>query len=204
MNMLDRNNVLSTLPGAGPIELELGCGPKKRNSSALGIDVLDYPNVDFVGDVYEVLAAFPAGSVDAVAAHHFIEHVTDLPKLLDELARILKPGARIEFTVPHFSNPYFYSDPTHRSFFGLYTFCYLANGSPFKRQVPTYGANPVFTIQQVTLGFASAPQFIFRRMIKRLGGLIFDSSNYMRELYEENFCYLFPCYEVRYVLRRDP
>lgn len=202
--MLDKNNLLPAIRTRSHTELELGCGPKKRSRSAIAIDVLDYPDVDIVGDIYQVLASFPDRSVDAVSAYHFIEHVPDLPALMSELARVIKPGGRVLFTAPHFSNPYFYSDPTHRAFFGLYTFCYMATGSPFRRQVPMYGLQPQFAIERIGLGFASPPEFsVLRRGFKRLQGLVFDSGIYMRELYEEHFCQLFPCHEVRYELRRQ-
>ena len=114
----------------------------------------------------------------------------------------LNQGGLVEFVAPHFSNPYFYSDPTHRSFFGLYTFCYYTGGSPFRREVPTYGYKPEFRIEKVDLVFKSTRPFVVRYSIKRVFGFLFNSCTYMKELYEENFCYLFPCYEVKYVIRR--
>ncbi len=202
MGLIDKKNIFPRVGSVSRIELELGCGNRKRNRQAIGIDMLDYPDVDIVGDVYEALASFPTQSVDAVYSYHFVEHVPDVPKLLAELARIVKPNGHVEFVAPHFSNPYFYSDPTHRSFFGLYTFCYFANESPFARHVPTYGYKAEFRIAKVDLIFKSARPFIVRYGIKRLIGSFFNSCTYLKELYEENFCYLFPCYEVRYILRR--
>lgn len=203
MGLIDKKNILQTVSSASRMELELGCGNQKRNRQAIGVDMLDYPDVDIVGDIYEVLASFPTGSVDAVYSYHFVEHVPDVPKLLSELARIVKPNGYVEFVAPHFSNPYFYSDPTHHSFFGLYTFCYFAGKSPFSRQVPTYGYKVEFNLFKVDLIFKSPRPFIVRYGIKRLIGSLFNSCNYLKEWYEENFCYLFPCYEVRYILRRQ-
>jgi len=203
MGLVDKKNILSRVSGLSHIELELGCGNRKRNPQAIGVDILDYPDVDIVGDVYEALSAFPSQSVDAVYSYHFVEHVPDVPKLLSELARIVKPNGHVEFVAPHFSNPYFYSDPTHRNHFGLYTFCYFANKSPFSRHVPTYGYKAEFRIAKVDLIFKSARPFIIRYGIKRFIGSFFNSCGYLKELYEENFCYLFPCYEVRYILRRE-
>lgn len=203
MALVDKKNVLGRLGSLARVELELGCGNTKRNREALGVDLLDYPDVDIVGDVYEALASFPDRSVDAVFSYHFVEHVPDLPRLLSELARIVKPDGMVEFVAPHFSNPYYYSDPTHRYFFGLYTFCYFASASPFTRTVPTYGYEPTFAIANVDLIFKSARPFFVRYGVKRVGGLLFNSCTYLQEWYEENFCYLFPCYEVRYVLRRS-
>lgn len=204
MGLIDKKNILSRADSASHIELELGCGNRKRNRQAICIDILDYEDVDIVGDVYEVLSSFPRCSVDAVYSDHFVEHVPDVPRLLTELARVVKPNGYVEFVAPHFSNPYFYSDPTHQSFFGLYTFCYFVNKSPFARHVPTYGFKPEFSIANVDLIFKSTQPFIFRYGIKRIIGSIFNSCTYLKELYEENFCYLFPCYEVRYILRRQP
>lgn len=203
MAINDKNNVLDRLESTKYIVIELGCGPRKRHTEAIGIDALDYSCVDIVGDIYEVFAQIPSGSVDEVYSYHFVEHVSDVSKLLTELARIVKSNGYVEFVAPHFSNPYFYSDPTHRNFFGLYTFCYFAYRSPFARHVPTYGYKAEFGIDKVDLIFKSARPFIVRYGIKRFVGSFFNSCNYLKEFYEENFCYLFPCYEVRYILRRQ-
>jgi ubiquinone/menaquinone biosynthesis C-methylase UbiE len=175
MNIIDKKNIFPKLGSIEHIELELGCGNRKRSRQAVGIDMLDYPDVDIVGDVYEVLTSFPAQSVDSVYSCHFIEHVPDVPKLLSELARILKPNGYVEFVAPHFSNPYFYSDLTHRSFFGLYTFCYFSSGSPFERQVPTYQIDLLFSVECVDLRFKSTRPFYIRYALKSLIGKIFNS-----------------------------
>ena len=209
MDINDKHNVLSSIADnmhqciPSFLAIELGCGLKKNSKYSIGIDALDYPSVDIVGDVYDVISAFPACSVDHVYSSHFVEHIQDVPKLLTELSRIVKPNGLVEFVAPHFSNPYFYSDPTHKSFFGLYTFLYLANGSPFARQVPMYGYKPGFKIVKVDLIFKSNRPFIVRYGIKRLLGAFFNSCNYLKELYEENLCYIFPCYEVRYIIQRE-
>ena len=200
--VIDKHGLLKNHSNDRPLVLELGCGAKKRNAASIGIDALDYSDVDIVGDVLDVLPQFPPASVDAVYAYHFIEHVEDINKLMSELSRVLKEGGIIEFVAPHFTNPYFYSDPTHRRFFGLYTFCYLSAGSSFRRQVPTYQKKLSFKLERVDLVFKSSRQFVARYVLKSLIGKIFNSSIFMKELYEEIFCYIFPCYEIRYLLRR--
>lgn len=202
MTIVDKTRVLEQLSSFQPLLLELGCGNRKRLPASVGIDVLDYEAVDIVGDVFEVLAHFPNASVDAVASHHFIEHIPDLTRLLTELARILKPNGKIDFVAPHFSNPYFYSDCTHKSCFGLYTFCYFSANSYFKRKVPTYQKQLQYEIMQVDLVFKSPPPFYFRYGFKKLLGFLFNLNTYTQEFYEENLCYLFPCYEIKYRLRR--
>ncbi|MBG1233234.1 class I SAM-dependent methyltransferase [Aestuariivirga litoralis] len=204
MAITDKNKVLKDLKQRAEVKIELGCGPTKQDKDALGIDILDYPGVDLIGDVYEVLKAFPASSVDSVYARHFIEHVPDVIMLLDELERIVKPGGTLHFIAPHFSNPYFYSDPTHKTYFGLYTFCYLAECKLFKRTVPNYKRELRFTVTDVKLGFKSSSAFPVRYALKRMWHYIFNATNYLREFHEENLCYLIPCYEVEYFLTRRP
>lgn len=200
MSFLDKTGVLERVRSGARIELELGCGPRKRHASALGVDALDYPGVDLVGDVFEVLTALPAGCVDAVHAYHFLEHVEELPRLLDELARVSCADAVLDVEVPHFSNPYFYSDPTHHRFFGLYTFSYLAEEALFRRKVPQYGRTPAFRLIDARLDFDSP--FPIRGLLKRLLGRLFNLTRWLQEFHEENLCYLLPCYQVRYVLQR--
>ena len=149
----------------------------------------------------EVLGALADGRVEAVRSWHFLEHVEDQAGLLAELSRVVRPGGVVEFTVPHFSNPYFYSDPTHRSFFGLYTFSYLAHDRFLKRKVPQYAEPIPFDLVRVRLTFRG-DTFRYRGLVKRVLGLAFSRSRAMMELYEESFTGLFPCYELTYVLVR--
>lgn len=66
-------------------------------------------------------------SVDAITCMHLVEHLSDLSLLSGEIARVLKPGARVYFETPHPKTltlpscrngpqPFtmnFYDDPTH-------------------------------------------------------------------------------------------
>lgn len=197
-----KTKTLEIILSSNPVVLEIGCGGNKKYGYAVGIDALDFPCVDIVGDVFEVLRLFPNDSIDEITSAHFIEHIENFPILMDEIVRVLKVNGRIDFTAPHFSNPYYYSDITHRRFFGLYSFCYFTNETPFYRKVPTYKMDLNLKIDKVDLYFKSTPPFYVRHAIKKLCQLVFNSCVYMRELYEENFSSLIPCYEVRYRLTK--
>ena len=204
MNVLDKRQILSGVRTGDKSELvlELGCGSSKRIPEAIGVDAQNYDCVDIVGDVFDVLRLMPSGSADTVYAFHFFEHIKDLAGLLEEVARVLKKGGKCEIVVPHFSNPYFYSDYTHRTFFGLYSMSYFASDSLLCRKVPTYGKVISYELVNVNLLFKSPKPFYFRYGFKRLIGELFNLNGYMKELYEENFCYLFPCYEIGYSLKK--
>jgi ubiquinone/menaquinone biosynthesis C-methylase UbiE len=183
-------------------KLDLGCGQRKRSSDYIGVDVIEAPGVDLVGDVYEHLDRLPDAWVTEVFSSHFLEHLEAPQRLLEAVARVLEPGGRFEIIVPHFSNPYFYSDWTHRRSFGLYSLSYVVGGDRFKRTVPTYGVSLPFEIETIRLSFKSPRPFYGRYAIKRAIGLVVNSSPAMQEFYEENLCWLVPCYEIQYVLRR--
>ena len=201
-SVVDKRGRLASLESQPRIVLELGCGNRKRHQDAIGIDVIDYPAADVVGDVFDVLALFPDASVDAVFSYHFVEHLPDLARFVSVLARILKPSGTVKSVVPHFSNPYFYSDYTHRTAFGLYSFSYLATDRLFRRRVPRYVARSGFELRDVQLRFKAGRPFYVRHAISRLVGWVVNSTRTTQELYERAFCYLFPCYEVEFDLTR--
>jgi SAM-dependent methyltransferase len=198
--MNDKGDILANLPRV--VRLDLGCGPRKRDSSRIGIDLLDLPTVDIVGDALDVLRRFPNRSVDEIFSSHFLEHASELPDLIKEMGRIVKPGGTLQFFVPHFSNPYYYSDPTHRTPFGLYSFCYFSQCRFLRRKVPHYWAKVDFELISVHLHFKSPPPFFIRFALKRTFGLLANLGNWSREFYEEWLCYLVPCYELEFRLVR--
>lgn len=199
MTVIDKSGAFDRIQGS---TLDIGCGPRKVADGRLGVDLIDYPGVDIVGEIREVLSRIPDGALAGAYCSHVLEHVDDVTGLLDDLARALRRGALLEVIVPHFSNPYFYSDPTHRTAFGLYSFSYLSSDTILRRKVPTYCRNDAFSLRAVRLGFKSPPPFYARYAFKRGIERLVNLGRWTREFYEENCCYLVPCYEVRFVLQR--
>ena len=195
---MKNKKIIEKIDFSKKIILELGCGTRKRIQGSIGIDSIAYEKVDIVGEVVEVLSNFPEKSVDMVHSHHFLAHLQDLKPLMIELERVVKVGGTMEMVAPHFSSPYFYSDPTHKTFLGLYTFCYFTECSLFSKKVPTYGHDCKFELTRVDLIFKSPRPFYFRYAIKRFFGMIFNLNSYLKEFYEENLVYLISCYEVKY------
>jgi SAM-dependent methyltransferase len=204
MEMNDKRGLLQRPEELKDIVLELGPGPTRRYPGSIGVDMIDDAAVDIIGDAMEVLQALPDGCARLITSAHFMEHVPDAAAMLDEMSRLLAPGGEIEVIVPHFAHPYYHSDPTHTNAlgYGLYTMSYLARDPHFSRQVPGYVRREHLTLAKVDLRFKAARPFYGRYAIKRVIGAVFNSCRYMQELWEENLCYLFPCYEIRYLLAR--
>lgn len=187
-----------------PLTLELGCGGGKRDQLAVGIDLLDLPGVDIIGDALNVLSTFPDSSVDSIYSEHFMEHVPHPHSVLKEAARVLKPGGEFRAIIPHFSNPWFYSDPTHRSYFGLYTFSYWVTKTPFRRQVPHYETPLPFELMSARHAFKSSRPFLVRHGIKKVLSCWVNLTRWTQEFYEECLSQMMPCYEIDYRLRKLP
>ena len=182
--------------------LELGCGPARRHPDAVTVDALDFECVDVVGDVFTALALVPDGCVDAVHSYHFLEHLDSLSRIVAEIARVLRPGGLLHAVVPHFSNPYYYSDYTHRQAFGLYSFSYLADDRIFRRRVPRYQVEYGLELVDVRLGFKAAPPFYVRYALRRALGACVNSTRWTQEWYEAGWTGWFPCYEIDFTLAR--
>ena len=182
------------------VVVELGCGTNKTKY-AIGVDILDIPGVDIVADINKGLPFFEDSSIDLIITNHTLEHIENFDFLLKEIHRVLKREGIIQIKVPHFSNPFFYSDYSHKRFFGLYSFDYFANNeSQLKRKVPSFYKDFKFIILKRKLIFKS--NFIFRNFIKKnIIQLIFNISPYFMEYYEECFCYLLPCSEIYFEMK---
>jgi len=189
----------SALSRHDPVIIELGCGPRKR-AGRIGIDRLDLPQVDIVADLEAGLKFLPDRSVDEIHCRSFLEHVQNFEHLFAEMVRVLKDDGRACIFVPHFSNPYYYSDYTHKRPFGLYTFYYFTDpeNQP-RRKVPSFYTSTRVEILSVRLKFRSA--FRILHWPRKLFAAIINLHPALQELYEAGLCYLVPCDGIEVVLR---
>jgi ubiquinone/menaquinone biosynthesis C-methylase UbiE len=183
--------------------VDLGCGPRKLSDGHVGVDIHAYPGVDVVGDALTLLRSQPDASLREVYSAHFFEHLDNPEEMLTEIARVLEPGGRLQIVVPHFSNAYHYSDLTHRRFWGLYSLSYIVRSVPFRREVPRYDDPLPFVMEDARLVFKAARPFYIRYAVRRLVGLVVNCHRGMQEFYEDQLAWIFPCYELSFVLRRD-
>lgn len=103
-------------PIVHPTKLDLGCGSQKK-PGFYGIDLISFPNVDLVFDLAkEGSWPFQSDSIEEAHSSHFIEHLDALERVhfVNELWRVLKPGAKCTIITPHWSSCRAYGDPTHK------------------------------------------------------------------------------------------
>jgi predicted SAM-dependent methyltransferase len=175
-----------------PLRLDLGCGRKPREGF-LGVDRLELPGVDIVADVERGLPFLPDDSVDEIHSKSFLEHVVDLEGVLREIVRVLKPEGRCYLFVPHFSNPYYWHDYTHRTPFGLHTLSYFSEEEhQHLRKVPAFYTEVRLRVRRVRIVFKS--HFALLRPFKKLLTGLVNLSRWTQAFYEENLVWLLPAY----------
>ncbi len=173
--------------------LDIGCGKRKYVSidpedTVIGMDQLPQDGVDVVHDLEVFPWPFASGEFDLLIAHHVLEHLSDLVATMEEIWRVAKGGAIVRISVPYFSFPGSFQDPTHKRFFTLRTFDYF--------------------LPQVEFNYYSAVRFelVARRLVafakrRRLSALFDTAINRCPRFYERFLAYIFPVEDLRVELK---
>jgi SAM-dependent methyltransferase len=190
------------------IKLDLGSG-KEPEPGYIGVDIGFSSERVIQSDALTYLKSLPAESVSHVYSRHYLEHMTSdqLIELLKEVNRVLAKGGEILFIVPHFSNPYYYSDPTHKTPFGVHSFSYFCEKSCLLRYVPRYVTIKGWSLERVRVNFLSLFSF-------KLLGIKFpkpanilnkwlNRSTYAIEVFERYFAFMLSIYEVEFLIRKE-
>lgn len=89
----------------GKLLLHIGCG-EINSPEFINIDALPYAHVHVVQNDITNLGTFDTGSADLIYMCHILEHIAraDLPVVLRELRRVIKPGGVLRISVPDFDH----------------------------------------------------------------------------------------------------
>ena len=122
---------LKSLDSESKKVLDVGCGQNKH-PGAVGIDSNPRSHADVIHDFVLMPYPFSDDEFDEIICRHVIEHVPDVMAFVTELYRITRPGGLIKIVTPHYSNPDWPTDPTHRNHFNSYSFtCFMPERTPF-------------------------------------------------------------------------
>lgn len=198
MDTIIKFDIEKRLASGEKVFIDIGCGNKKK-VGRIGIDQVDLPEIDIVADIEQGLSFLPDHSVDEIHCRSVLEHITNFEHLLSEIMRVLKKNGRAYIFVPHFSNPYYYSDPTHLRFFGLYTFYYYVDTKyQIRRKVPCFYSDLRIQIISQRLIFRS--KFGLFRFLRKAFGRIINLCTYFQEYYEEHLVYTIPAHGIEFVI----
>ena len=166
------------------MKLNLGCGQDIRKGY-VNLDFVKMKGVDKIHNLNKFPYPFKPNTFDEVYTSHVLEHLDDLPRVMKELKRICKKGARIVIRVPHFSCGVSYRDPTHKRLFSYFTFDYFTE--------ECFYGNPKFKIKKRKLNFT-------RQAFVSLNYIFNPLININHAIYERFFCWILPSAECLFEL----
>jgi SAM-dependent methyltransferase len=109
--------------------LDIGCGLHKV-AGAIGMDLNPRTAADVIYNLNVIPYPFLDNSFDEVVGQHVIEHVENLLGVVAEIHRITRPGGIVKFLTPHYTNPDWATDPTHRTHLNSFSFRCFTDADP--------------------------------------------------------------------------
>ena len=168
--------------------LDIGCGTRKIEPDAIGIDAAPAPGVDIVWNLDEYPWPLEDNRFDRVYMSHIIEHLRDIPRAMAEVHRVARAGAQVFIVTPHFSSHNSYADPTHKAHLAAASFDHLTG-----RDFATFlGPAARFDIVERELTFGG--NFV----LDNLGRLLARRS---LAWYERHAAWWFPALDIRVQMR---
>lgn len=166
--------------------LVLGAGRKARpgteQDQVVTVDINPHVGADVIHDLDIFPWPFKDNEFDQIHLDHVLEHLTDIPKIMDELHRVSAPHAKIKIVVPYFRSKWACVDPTHKHFFSADTLGYFTHGHEYNSKYK-YSENKFRMIKR------SFNEGIDQTVFQKL--LIPIAENYT-EFYENKISPMFP------------
>lgn len=164
--------------------LNLGSG-RKHDAAAINVDIVPDTHPDLVHDLNCRPWPFESSAFDEVRLYDVLEHLRDVVTTMEETHRVCRDGATVRITVPHFSSPNAYTDPTHRHVFGYFSLHYFTDGHPL-----AFYSAARFRIRHAQLVFHKT---LANRLIARL-------ANRWPAKYERRWAWIFPAWFISFEL----
>ena len=149
------------------------------------MDLVADTNPDVVHDLDQTPWPFPDGRFEEVWAYDVLEHLDDLIAVLEEVHRICRPGAVLKATVPHFSCSNAFTDPTHRHYFGRFSFDYFTGENEF-----AFYSRARFRRRAASIVFRPT---LLNKIVHRL-------ANWRPAPYEQRWAWIFPAWFLYFEL----
>ncbi len=134
------------------------------------------------------------GEATEVTAFHSLEHLADIISVMEEIHRVSASGAVVHIRSPHYSSPAAFNDPTHRHFFGVFSFDYFTHDSLYD-----FYSERVFDLLSRRISFA--PHAQGRRFVPHRWIGVEWFANRFPWLYEKTLAFIVTASEIDIRLR---
>lgn len=152
--------------GRDEVVLDLGAGGRQVDDRIVAVDFIAFPNTDVISDVHTL--AFADASVDTVICTGTLEHVRDPARVMDEIARVLKPGGRVHLEVP-FMQPY-HADPVDYWRWTLPGLRLFATERGFEEERSGAHLGPASALNEILAAYARS--FFRGRVVRKLAEIV--------------------------------
>ncbi len=172
----------------GSTVLDIGCGTRKIEADAVGIDIAPGSAADVIWDLDQYPWPLESDRFTRIHMSHVIEHFSDIMRAMAEVHRVARAGADVYVTTPHFSSHNSFTDPTHKTHLAARSFEYFT-GKAFESFT---GSAFSFEIAGVELSFGG------NLVLDNLGRWIAGRS---LAWYARHAAWWFPALDIRCHLR---
>jgi len=162
MQQADITESQDTTAATPAVILDLGCGNSKV-PGAIGVDIQSTTGAHVTHDLGVFPYPFSDNYADEFHLKHVLEHLPSTIRVMEEVWRIGKPGARVHISVPHYTGIYAWKDPTHVRCFTSESFGYFGENGY------SYYTHARFSVRSVSLVYSMEQrrQGIVRRTMIR-------------------------------------
>ncbi len=185
--------------------LDIGCGTRKIEPDAFGIDMSPDSAADSVWNLDQYPWPLEDNQFDRIHMSHVIEHLEDPLRAMAEVHRVARNGADVFITTPHFSSHNSYVDPTHRRHLAAGSFAYFTG-----KDFPSF-TGPRFSTAssraEAGLRAESVESFEIVKVELTFGGnFVLDNAGrllarWSLPWYERHAAWIFPALDIRCQLR---
>jgi SAM-dependent methyltransferase len=164
--------------------VDLCCGPRKRPGS-VAIDIAAAPGIDIVHNLNITPWPLESNSVSSISCEQGLEHLLDVPAVMKECFRVLRPGGELSIVTPHFTCYNSYADPTHLRHLSAFWY------RPFTAGGYLSSKDCVFAVKRAWVSFGGGLRAAIGEWLVRIHGL---------EKWEKNYAFRYPAMDVRTIL----
>jgi SAM-dependent methyltransferase len=160
--------------------LAIGSGIMKPDQNVVRLDISPETGADVIWDLNVFPYPFEDSSFDRIECFDVIEHVSNIPMVVQECHRILKNKGIFYITTPHYSSNNSYIDPTHKFHLSYFSFDCFSDEHKYH-----YYSKARFSMIQKKMMFDGG--VLRKYLLNKIG-------NKCPEFYEKRLAWIFPAW----------
>ncbi len=111
-------------------KVNLGCGQRYMDGW-VNCDVVESVKADMYFNFENFPFPLESNSAELILMDNVLEHLSEIPKTMEELHRILAPGGELIIKVPYGKSDWALQDPTHKHYFTERSMDYFCRGNDY-------------------------------------------------------------------------